>query len=235
MFVLPSYHGDDSADGPVTGGVLCISLMALCVWIATGFSSEPLFTRYGFIPAHPRILTAMTSMFLHAGFWHIAGNLWFLYMFGRRVERSLGTPLFVFVYLASGLAGTALHFAFNRTSAIPCVGASGAISGIIGCFFVLFPHAKFDLEVYFGWWRVTRIPAHTLGAVGAWLGEQILLGLLSQAGLLATVAFWAHVGGFVLGALSALVLKSLVVGEAATPFTGRSVMSKSDIARLDLR
>lgn len=113
MFVLPSYRGDDSADGPVTGGVLCISVIALCVWIATGFSSEPLFTRYGFIPAQPRLLTAITSMFLHAGFWHIAGNLWFLYMFGRRVERSMGTPLFVFVYLACGLAGTALHFAAN--------------------------------------------------------------------------------------------------------------------------
>ncbi|MBN9658694.1 MAG: rhomboid family intramembrane serine protease [Acidobacteria bacterium] len=181
------------------------------------------------------MLTALTSMFLHAGFWHIAGNLWFLYMFGRRVERSLGTPLFILLYLASGLAGTALHFALNRTSAIPCVGASGAISGILGCFFVLFPNASFDLEIYFGWWRLKRIRSNTLAAVGAWLVEQILLGLLSQAGLFATVAFWAHVGGFVLGVLSALILKSLIAGEAAKPFTGRAVMSKSDLARLDLR
>jgi membrane associated rhomboid family serine protease len=113
------------------------SLLLVLSWFAP--SSESLFRTYGFAPSHPQESSVLTSMFLHAGFWHLFGNMWFLWMFGNRVKNTFGPWLFILVYLACGLGGDLLHCVFNSTSSIPCVGASGAISAIVGCFFVLFP------------------------------------------------------------------------------------------------
>lgn len=155
--------------------------------------------KYGFTPAHPQVSTAFTSMFLHAGFWHVFGNMWFLWMFGNKVENTLGPWIFCLVYLACGFGGDLLHYLFNSTSTIPCVGASGAISGIAGCFLVLFPKANFDLVFYFRFWTLKTIHTYTSVAVGAWIAEQTLLGLLSLELKSFSVAFWAHVGGFAVG------------------------------------
>jgi membrane associated rhomboid family serine protease len=143
-------------------------------------------------------------MFLHAGFWHLfgsflAGSLLLRWMFGNRVENTFGPWLFSLVYLACGLGGNLLHYVFNSTSSIPCVGASGAISSIVGCFFVLFPKANFDLVIYFRLMTLKTIHTHTQAAIGAWIAEQTLLGLLTQALGPSSVAFWAHVGGFAVG------------------------------------
>ena len=102
-------------------------------------------------------------------------------------------------YLVCGIGGDLLHYAFNATSTVPCVGASGAISGILGCFFVLFPKANFDLLITFRWSTLKTIHTHTHAAIGAWIGEQTLLGLITQALHASSVAFWAHVGGFAVG------------------------------------
>lgn len=149
-------------------------------------------------------------MFLHAGILHLLGNMWFLWMFGKEVEKSFGPWLFALVYLLCGAGGSLLHLLFNINSSLPCVGASGAISGIVGCFFVLFPKADFDLAIYFGWFRIATIKSHTTAAVGAWIGEQALLGLLTQAVRFSSTAFWGHIGGFAVGAATALCFKKLI-------------------------
>jgi membrane associated rhomboid family serine protease len=120
-------------------------------------------------------------------------------MFGNMAENILGRWLFCLVYLACGFGGDFLHYVFNSTSAIPCVGASGAISGIAGCFFVLYPKANFDLIFYFRFWELKTIHTYTSVAVGAWIAEQTLLGVVSLKLQSSSVAFWGHVGGFVTG------------------------------------
>jgi len=199
VFIFP-YNRDNSVeDTPwvVASLIFINSCLLVLTWLDG--PTDALFMKYGFIPAHPQLSTAFTSMFLHAGFWHLFGNMWFLWMFGNKVENILGRWLFCLVYLACGLGGNLLHYLFNTTSTIPCVGASGAISGIAGCFFVLYPKANFDLVFYFRFWALKTIHTYTSVAVGAWIAEQALLGLLSLELKSFSVAFWAHVGGFAVG------------------------------------
>lgn len=190
-------------------GLIAVNTVLLVATYSVGDTHE-LFLKYGFTPAHPELRTVLTSMFLHAGFWHLAGNMFFLWMFGNQVENALGHWLFALVYLVCGAAAAWLHYLLNLGSAVPCVGASGAISGIVGAFAVLYPRAKFDLDVYLGWWLVKTFPARTTGAVGAWIAEQVLLGLISKALGTTSIAFWAHVGGFLAGLLIAVVFLRVV-------------------------
>jgi membrane associated rhomboid family serine protease len=169
-------------------------------------SSHAVFSLYGFTPAQPRALTVFSSMFLHAGVLHLVGNMFFLWMFGYRIENTFGRWLFGLVYLLCGCGAAGLHYLFNTASTIPCIGASGAISGIMGCYFVLFPRSRFDIEVFFLRFHVTSIPTHTQGAIGTWVAEQAALGLLTQTARFSSTAFWAHVGGFGTGVLTTLVL-----------------------------
>lgn len=199
MFIFP-YNRDNSAtDTPwVVVSLIIVSSTLLVVKWLDG-PSELLYARYGFTPAHPRLYAAFTSMFLHAGFWHLFGNMWFLCMFGNQVEKILGRPLFFFVYLCSGLGADFLHYLSDPTSTVPVVGASGAISGIAGCFLVLYPKANFDLVFYIRWMKLKTVHTFTSVAVGAWIIEQLVLGLLSLKLPIFSVAFWGHVGGCFVG------------------------------------
>jgi membrane associated rhomboid family serine protease len=170
------------------------------------FSSQTVFAHYGFTPAQPHLFAVMSSMFLHAGILHYLGNMFFLWMFGDRIENTFGMWLFAVVYLLCGFGAAGLHYALNPGSTIPCVGASGAISGIMGCYFVLFPNSRFNLEVFFFRFHVTSIPTHTHGAIGVWVTEQALLGLLTESFRFSSTAFWAHVGGFATGVAITLLL-----------------------------
>jgi membrane associated rhomboid family serine protease len=211
LFILPINRDSDVANTP--RAVIALIGINCVVFVATFVFSSPalIFRQYGFIPAHPQIITLFTAMFLHVGLLHLLGNMWFLWMFGKDVENSLGMWLFTLMYLACGLGSGLLHLLFNLKSVTPCVGASGAISGVMGCFLILFPKADFDLAIYFGWLRLTTIQTHTTAAVGTWIGEQLLLGLLTQAVRFSSVAFWGHVGGFVVGIGAGLLFKRLVV------------------------
>jgi membrane associated rhomboid family serine protease len=199
VFIFPYNRDNSVGETPwvVVSLIVINSALLVLMWFAG--PTEALFAKYGFTPAHPQLSTAVTSMFLHAGFWHLFGNMWFLWMFGNQVEKILGKWLFCLVYLACGLGGDFLHYLFNSTSSIPSVGASGAISGIAGCFFVLFPKANFDLVFYFRFMTLKTIHTYTSVAVGAWIAEQALLGVLSLKFQAFSVAFWAHVGGFAVG------------------------------------
>jgi len=139
----------------------------------------------------------LTSMFLHGGWMHLIGNMWFLWVFGNNIEDSMGHLRFIFFYLITGLAASGCHVLTAQASGIPTVGASGAISGVLGAYVVLYPNVRVQTLVFFVYIaRVVALPA--LAVLGLWFALQLVQGLFAdQAG--AGVAFWAHIGGFLAG------------------------------------
>ncbi len=143
-----------------------------------------------------------TSMFLHAGWMHIAGNMLFLWIFGDNLEDQFGPVGFLLFYLAAGIAAALAHIAAAPSSTIPTVGASGAIAGVMGGYLLLFPRARVDvLMIFVIFFKVFSLPAWVM--LGLWFGLQVFSGLNSSADA-PGVAFWAHAGGFLAG--MALVL-----------------------------
>lgn len=187
--------------------VICLTVVNTLLLVLTYSHLQQIALKYGFIAQDPHFRTAFTSMFLHGGFWHLIGNMFFLWMFGGQAENRLGAVRFLLLYLACGLAGSGLHYLIDPTSKVPVIGASGAISGIVGAYYVFFPRARFDLDIYLGWWHITTIPTNTPAAVGAWFLEQFILGLITHAIGSSSVAFWAHVGGFLFGIGAAGILR----------------------------
>ena len=148
----------------------------------------------------------VTSMFLHGGWLHLIGNMWFLWIFGDNVEDMLGSWRFLLFYLVVGLAAGATHYLVQPSSAVPTVGASGAIAGVLAGYMLLFPHARVTTLVPIGiFLQVMELPA--IVVIGLWFAIQIGSGLLSFGWSGGGVAWWAHVGGF----LSGLVLVRLFV------------------------
>jgi len=141
-----------------------------------------------------------TSMFLHAGWLHLVGNMWFLWIFADNVEDILGHFNFLIFYIACGLAASFAHFIMNYHSVVPTVGASGAIAGVLGAYIVMFPKARIlTLIPIFIFLEVMEIPAFVF--LGIWFIYQFLLGMMSVGSYGAGVAFWAHIGGFLFGIL----------------------------------
>ena len=140
----------------------------------------------------------LTSMFLHGSWMHLIGNMWFLWIFGNNIEDSMGRLRFLAFYLLTGLAAAGAHLIAEPSSPVPVVGASGAISGIMGAYLVLYPRARVLTAVVFIFIRVVPLPAWVM------LGYWFLIQALSVAATPASaggggVAFWAHIGGFVAG------------------------------------
>jgi membrane associated rhomboid family serine protease len=206
LFILPINR--DEFVGRRPDVYIAIFVINAIVLAATYLFSDiqQVFVAYGFIPAQPQLWRVFASMFIHAGFWHFAGNMFFLWMFAYRVECTFGRWVFAMVYLLCGCGAAALHWGFNPDSTIPLGGASGAISGIAGCYLVLFPQAQFDLEIYLFRFNVKTIPSNAMGAVGIWIAEQILLGLISVVAHFSSTAFWGHIGGFATGIVLAFIL-----------------------------
>jgi membrane associated rhomboid family serine protease len=148
----------------------------------------------------PIYLTLFTAMFMHGSISHIFGNMLFLWVFGDNVEDSMGHLKFIIFYLVCGLAAAATHIASELNSTVPAVGASGAISGVLGAYMVLHPHGHVRTLIFFFFIRIIYLPAWLL--LGAWFLFQLLPGLQSLGGGRGSgIAFWAHIGGFVAGAL----------------------------------
>jgi membrane associated rhomboid family serine protease len=140
--------------------------------------------------------TVVTSMFMHGGWFHLIGNMWFLSIFGDNVEDAMGPTRFAVFYVLCGVAAVGAQMAANPSSAVPMVGASGAIGGVMGAYAVLFPRATVHMLVFFGFF-FTRIVVPAYLMLGYWFLLQLLGGMVpSGAG---GVAFWAHIGGFVAG------------------------------------
>jgi membrane associated rhomboid family serine protease len=137
-------------------------------------------------------------MFMHGGWFHIIGNLWFLSIFGDNVEDAMGPARFTVFYLVCGLAAVAAQAYSNPDSAIPMVGASGAIGGVMGAYAVLYPRVRVHVLLFFGFF-FQRIAVPAFVVLGLWFAMQVFSGLPALEGSGAGVAFWAHIGGFVAG------------------------------------
>lgn len=158
------------------------------------------------ITATPNWATVLTHMFLHGGWMHIIGNMWFLWIFGNNVEDSMGHLRFAVFYLLSGFAAAALQVFFSPTSDVPMVGASGAIGGVMGAYVLLYPRVNVHMLFWFGFYVTTfAIPAFWM--LGYWFLVQLIGGVGSMGAQGGGVAFWAHVGGFVAGAALVLVFR----------------------------
>jgi membrane associated rhomboid family serine protease len=155
----------------------------------------------------PHWYTPLSSMFLHGGWLHLIGNMWFLWLFGNNVEDSMGHGRYLVFYLLCGLAAAAAQTLVNPNSAIPMVGASGAISGVMGAYIVLYPKVRVHMIIFLGFF-ITRavVPAYVM--LGYWFVLQIVGGLPSLGGEdTGGVAVWAHAGGFLAGAVLILLFR----------------------------
>jgi membrane associated rhomboid family serine protease len=193
------------------------SLIGACVlvfvWqISLGdYRGQAAVMQYGMIPARvfgydgvspafevvPGWATVLTSMFMHGGFMHLALNMLFLWIFGDNVEDSMGHLRYLVFYLLCGVAAAVAQGAINPTSTIPMVGASGAISGVLGAYMLLHPHATVRTLIFIGIFiTIVHVPA--LVVLGVWFLMQVVSGMLPSS-VEGGVAFFAHIGGFVAG------------------------------------
>ncbi len=166
----------------------------------------------------PVYLTMLTSMFMHGGIAHLFGNMWFLWIFGDNIENDLGRVRYILFYLLCGILASLAHVLLNASgpsSVIPSLGASGAISGVMGAYLVLHPHRRVTVLLFR---IITEVPGYV--AVGLWFVFQLISGLGMLGGMETGVAYGAHIGGFVAGAALA---KPFMIGIRAD---GRSFATR---------
>jgi membrane associated rhomboid family serine protease len=153
-------------------------------------------------------ITIISHMFMHGSWMHIIGNMWFLWIFGNNVEDSMGHLRFLVFYLLCGLAAAGLQIAADPSSIIPMVGASGAIGGVMGAYIMLYPRVTVHMFVVLGFYMTTfAMPAFWM--LGYWFVLQLLGGFSSVGASGGGVAFWAHIGGFVAGALLIFIFRDV--------------------------
>lgn len=193
-------------------------LPLLGIELLPALSLENVVGDYGMIPADimngERLYTLFTSMFLHGGIFHLFFNMLYLQVFGDNIEDNFGRGRYIFFYVLSGLAASFTHILttfypsvpMSGASLIPTIGASGAISGILGAYLVLYPRARILTAVFYYWIYFTHIPAILF--LGFWFILQLFYGSLTLAFEIPSgTAYWAHIGGFVAGMILALVLR----------------------------
>ena len=196
----------------VTIGLIIANIIVFVWEMVTPMEGEQIALLYGAISHNlvtfrstqmvSPLVSVLTSMFLHGGFFHIAGNMLFLWIFGDNIEEALGHFRFLVFYLFSGVVAAYGNALTDPQSMLPMIGASGAISGVLGAYILLFPRARVHTLLFFGFfWQIVRIPAVLV--IGFWFLIQVFSGL-SSAGTLqhGGVAWFAHVGGFLAGLLT---------------------------------
>lgn len=200
--------------------LITINVLVFLFQISLGRNFESFVYMFGLIPARltekiqyfdlgfTTFLPIFSSMFMHGGWMHLLGNMLFLYIFGDNVEDRIGHLKYLIFYLLSGVGAAMSQYIINPVSQIPMVGASGAIAGVLGAYIFMFPRAKIlTLVPIFYFIQFVELPAYLF--LGIWFLMQFLSGLLmlgigSDAG---GVAWWAHIGGFVSGAILLIVFK----------------------------
>jgi len=200
--------------------IIGLNILAFFWQLLQGPHLEEAFFLYGIVPlrysdpdvaAHftslQQWLPFLTSMFLHGGFLHILGNMWFLHIFGDNIEDRLGHFRYLIFYLLSGLAAGLIHLLTNWDSKIPTIGASGAISGVMGAYLILHPRTRImTLIPIFFFFQFIEIPAFIF--LGYWLLLQLISAGITPKGV-GGVAWWAHIGGFIAGLILVKVLDVL--------------------------
>jgi len=181
------------------------------------------------LPARPAQIFAstFTCMFLHGGWLHVLGNMWFLWIFGNNVEERLGHLLYLVFYLVGGMLATSCHWAYDPTSTMPVIGASGAVATVLGAYAVTWPAAKVRTLIFFGFFMIVDIPAVVW--LGLWLiGQFVDAAFQADLG----VAVWAHIGGFAAGAiLMPIITFGAVPADADWHEENRRLFNPSPIER----
>ena len=227
------YHDENPRIRPPYITIALIAVTVLVWLIVQGAGTDPALTRsvceLGMIPgeitgraagvaielrtgvacvvgSEPHWQTVVFTMFLHAGWFHLIGNLWFLWLFGDNVEDALGHAGFLAFYLVCGTAAALVQLAADPASPLPMVGASGAIGGVMGAYIVRYPKAPVRVLVFlFVFLFRIRVPAFVM--LGYWFALQLLDALPQVGGATSGVALWAHVGGFATGAAIAGIVR----------------------------
>lgn len=197
-----------------------VTLYQIYLLFAAGPKAQYFIYNYGAIPLKlsrnllsfpPHIensqITLITSMFLHGGFLHLAGNMLYLWIFGNNVEDALGHFRYLIFYFLCGIAAAYLHILTAPYSKLPMIGASGAVSGVLGAYLLLFPRARVLSLIFLGFfWDLVRVPAMIV--LGFWIVLQLVYGIFSLGGPSGGgVAWFAHVGGFVAGMALLFIFK----------------------------
>lgn len=182
-------------------------------WLTAPDQAITLIYQFAFIPSNflsaptnlINIRNIFTAMFMHAGLLHLGGNMLYLWIFGDNVEDTLGHIPYLFFYLVAGVGATLAHVFTNPGSSIPTVGASGAIAAVLGAYLVLYPRSRILTFIPIGFFMTLKlVPAAIV--LGVWFILQLFHGVLSLGGPdIGGTAFWAHIGGFVIGVLFALI------------------------------
>lgn len=188
-------------------GLVAINAAIFLFQVALGEANQAFVIRHGVVPylltsfdtTPSTLLSPLTSMFMHGGWMHVIGNMWFLWVFGDNVEDALGKARFVVFYLACGLAAVAAQVVVDPDSTVPMIGASGAISGVLAGYVLLYPRARvLTLVPIFIFLQFVELPAFLF--IFVWFGLQLLSGLVSLGDLGGGgVAWFAHIGGFLAG------------------------------------
>lgn len=186
----------------VTVGLIAVNVLAFLYQVSLDeFSLNHFVAEYGLVPRRLQLTDLVTNIFLHGGWWHLIGNLWFLWIYGDNIEDILGRGKFLLFYVLCGVAAGLVHVLFNLDSRVPTIGASGAIAGIMGAYLVKFPHSRIvTLVPVIIFFTTMEIPAWLI--LLYWFVLQFFSGVgtigqshLNQGG----VAWFAHVGGFLAG------------------------------------
>ncbi len=206
---------------PIINLTLIMANIAVFIWQYFYFQQGPAHLIYmlGFVPKEvfslsdapplspiPLPLTLLTSAFIHGGWLHLLGNMLYLFIFGDNVEDRLGHGRYLVFYSASGILAGLIHGMLFPDSQIPCVGASGAIAGVLAAYMFFYPKAKVStLFIIFVFFKIIRLPA--IVVLGFWIVLQIASGMTELSTQAGGVAWFAHIGGFAAGAVLALLLK----------------------------
>ncbi len=205
----------------VTIGIIVINVLIFLYELSLGSGLGEFIMKFGVVPLKVSYYSQasdltfintffpfISSMFLHGGFIHLIGNMWFLWIFGDNIEDKLGHFRFIAFYLLCGIIASSVHVFFNIESKVPCVGASGAIAGVLGAYMITFPRARVVTIVpMFVFIQVMELPA--IVVLGFWFVIQFFNGAASITASTsgAGVAWWAHIGGFAAGAIMLYIMR----------------------------
>lgn len=225
---LPIGDDQDHERRPLVTWILIVANLAVFSLYCLPHPRPGVVEAAAFVPAQMRPLTIFTSLFLHADLFHVAGNMLFLWLFGRLVEERIGAVAYALFYPVCGIAAAFLHAYGTEHPQAPAYGASGAVSGVVGAALLLAPRAQIKVFVWFIWWGIYEIPAAIW--IALWFAEQVYFSSRDYG----NVAYYAHLGGFSAGAGTAWVLRfaaslarrrrgppleSKTIGEARRNFT----------------
>lgn len=214
MFPIGDQEVRGAGPGNINWALIILNVVIFVFMVTLGQEAQRAFVnQYGVVPVDilqgQNLYSLITSMFLHGGWLHLIGNMLFLWVFGDNIEAVLGHLGYLAFYLLGGIAASAAHITINPDSSLPSLGASGAVAAVLGSYLVMFPGSKVKALVFLGpFITVTRVAAILF--IGIWIVMQFFYGIASlgvETAQTGGVAFFAHIGGFILGLIGGLVFR----------------------------